>query len=387
MVNPKGFSYAGIKKGKIGVGIIKSNSPCPAAGVFTKNRVKSIPVLLSKKNINNKIGAIVANSGNANVYTGKNGIEAGKKMIRVTSDLLGLREEEILLASTGIIGREFPIKEVEELIRNVCELLPKKDIWSFARSIMTTDTFPKVKSSYGKINDKTFTVTGISKGAGMIGPNMGTMLSFILTDIRATSKQLGNALRKGVSKSFNMVVVDGDQSPSDCVFILASGESKCKFDERIFQRVLDEVLIDLARQIAKDGEGSSKFIEVRVSGARSSKDAEMAAKCIARSSLVKTAIYGSDPNWGRVAIAAGYSGAYFSPENLSIRFKSKNKEVLLLERGEPIIDEKILEEARNILLEKEIVIEVDLGEKDKTAIAWGCDLTEEYVKINSEYTT
>ncbi len=221
----------------------------------------------------------------------------------------------------------------------------------------------------------------------MISPSMGTMLSFIMTDIEAPPKQLSNALKKGVSKSFNMIVVDGDQSPSDCVFILANGESKCKFDKNTFQRVLDYVLIDLARQIAKDGEGASKFIEVRVKGASSSKEAEIAAKSILRSPLVKTAIYGSDPNWGRIAVAVGYSGVYFDPENLSIGFKSKDRGVLLLDKGGPILEEKILEEAKVILSEKEIIIEVDLGEKDKTAIAWGCDLTEDYIKINSEYTT
>jgi glutamate N-acetyltransferase/amino-acid N-acetyltransferase len=386
----EGVLASGSRNGKYGVTVIFSKEST-ASAVFTSNRVVAAPVILTKEAVKDgRISAIVANSGNANCFTGREGLEDGKLMAKKVATKLNIKLEDVAVASTGIIGRKMPMDIIEPLIDESIETLENSHEASFksAEAIMTTDTYPKEISVQTTLTDgKLVKIGGIIKGSGMIAPNMGTMLCFITTDVNASGEDLNKALKRAVSKSFNMVVVDGDESTNDTVILLSTGKSG-KIDEK-FQDALDFVCIELAKMMARDGEGATKYMEVMVKGATSKEDAKRAAKAVASSSLVKTALFGADPNWGRVAAAAGYSGARIDEKKLDITFESENETVEIVKKGSVMASEKSkeLEIAEKIMKEDEIKIIVNLNLGEYSATAYGCDLSCDYVRINSEYST
>ncbi len=380
----RGVRANGIKEGKNGLAIIVPEAKHLAtAGVFTRNKVIAAPLIVTRDNLkNHHLLGIIANSGCANAFTGEKGLHDARWMAGLLAAKLNCSEEEIGVASTGVIGRNLDTAWIENNIGIVSGGLSTTGEGSrrAARAIMTTDT--TMKEVAVELENGVH-VAGIAKGSGMIEPNMGTMLAFLYTDAYVSKKTLDSCLRKAVDKSFNMVVVDGDTSTNDIAVITATGYNQC--DEETFQTGLDHACISLAKMIARDGEGATKLIDATVRGALSLKDARAAAKAIVRSPLVKTAIFGKDPNWGRVVAAAGYSGAELDQDKISLRFSDNKQNVLLVDSGK-IIEGK-LAALKSIMESAEIFIEVDLGLGDHEATAWGCDLTYDYVKINAMYTT
>lgn len=405
----------GAQKGKYGVGIVL-NKKSNAAAVFTSNKVVAAPVILTKKSIDNgRISAIVANSGNANCFTGEKGLADAKLMAEMVSEYLKIDYNEVAVGSTGVIGREMPMEIIKPLIEDTLKSLESSPEGSLkaAEAIMTTDTFSKEFAVETELKDgNVVKIGGITKGSGMIAPNMGTMLCYITTDVQASPEELQKSLQEAVEQSFNMVVVDGDESTNDMVVIMANGKSG-KIDEN-FQQALNFLCQELAKMMAKDGEGATKFMEVEIKNADSLKDARLAAKSVVKSPLVKTALYGADPNWGRIVAAVGYSGAKMDEKLISVSLKSlpsysssyltdnnsekysaENQEnleeniVKIVDNGVVLAFEntKELSEAESIMKSKNIKIMVDIGLGDSSATAYGCDLSYDYVKINAEYTT
>jgi len=389
---------AGIKRRGLDLMLIHSkDGPASAAGAFTSNLVKGAPVIVTRKNVKKgQIGAIVANSGISNAYTGKRGIRDAERMCELTAELLGLKPHQVAVASTGIIGVYLPMRKIERGIRAAVRELSdsRESALNAAKAIMTTDTFPKEVAVRVELRDGTSaTIAGIAKGAGMIKPELktATMLSFIVTDADISPEALRIALQKGIEQSFNMLNIDNDMSTSDMVIVLANGRAGNRRitpespDEQ-FQAGLNYVMKELAWMIAKDGEGATHLIQVDVKGAKTESDARRAARSIAGSNLVKAAIFGKDPNWGRVLAALGSSGASFDPDRVSLELVSERGRVDLVKRGKPV-GKRALERARDIMRSKEIEIHVDLSCGKQSATAWGCDLTYDYVRINSRYTT
>ena len=389
---------AGIKRRGLDVMVLAcEGGPVPAAGAFTTNLVKGAPIVVTLEHIKKgKLSAVVANSGSANAYTGKRGLRDARRMSRLTARLLKQRPNTVAVASTGLIGSRLPMRRIEAGIKAaVGELSNSREAsLNAAKAIMTTDTVPKEIAVRVDLEDDTpVTIAGIAKGVGMIHPRMktATMLAFIVTDAVATSGALRMALQNSIDKSFNMITVDGDMSTSDTVLVLANGRAKnqpitARRMDKMFQSGLDYVLTELARMIAKDGEGSTHLIEVRVKNARNIEDARQAALAVANSNLVKAAIFGRDPNWGRIITALGYSGASFNPAKVSLEFVSDRGHVDLIERGKSK-PKRAINRARDIMRSREIEIHIDLGAGKASATAWGCDLTYDYVRINSKYTT
>lgn len=380
----RGVKAEGIKQGKNGLAIMVADArELATTGVFTRNKVIAAPLIITREALSKgDLKAIIANSGCANAFTGGKGIEDARWMAGLLSKKLKCSPEEIGVASTGVIGRYLDKTWLAGHLDEVYDQISssKEASSACARAIMTTDTLMK---EVAVELDNGVRIAGIAKGSGMIEPNMGTMLAFLFTDATLSRNALDACLRKAVDKSFNMVVVDGDTSTNDMALLTATGYRDC--DEKTFQDGLDHVCIGLAKMIAKDGEGATRLIEARVSGARTEGDARAAAKAIVRSPLVKTAIYGKDPNWGRVVAAAGYSGAEVDQDRISLKFTGNNKEAVLVDSG--MIVEGKLDELKSIMESKEILIEVNIGLGEKSATAWGCDLTYDYVKINAMYTT
>ncbi|MCL7414577.1 MAG: bifunctional ornithine acetyltransferase/N-acetylglutamate synthase [ANME-2 cluster archaeon] len=378
----KGVTAWGVKEGKYGLALIRAEGS--AAGVFTRNRVIAAPLVLTRQHLEGgKLSAVIVNSGNANAFTGKGGLEDSKAMAALAADRLGIDAGSMGVASTGVIGRRLDMNIIQSQLDPVTEALTHNPEGSThcAKAIMTTDTFSKeaaVELSNG------IRIGAIAKGSGMIEPNMGTMLAFICTDAALDAGTLKQCLLSAVDTSFNMVVVDGDTSTNDMALITATGQSGTPdIDE--FQAGLDRVCTLLARMIARDGEGATRLIEARVTGAASSTDAVLVAKAIVRSPLVKSAVFGRDPNWGRVIAAVGYSGAQVEPEVLSLAFANQNTFAKLVEGGD--ILEVPMELLKEIMGSEEIIIHVDLKVGSGSATAWGCDLSYDYVRINAEYTT
>ena len=376
--NIENLTFNGIKEGKNGLGIVvcKGN----VAGVFTKNKIKAAPVKVTMDVVRNgEIEGLIVNSGNANAFTGDLGLENSKKMALLLAEKLEVDEKKIAVASTGVIGKQLDMSWISNRFEVVFKNLgnDRQKALAFAKSIMTTDKF--VKECAFKVDDAI--VAGIAKGAGMICPNMATMLAFIFTNAHFSSDKLQLMLNKVVERTFNTTVVDGDTSTNDMVLLVSVGNKKV--DSETFEKALNEVCFDLAKKIAKDGEGATKLIQVIVEGAKNDEDAFKAAKSIVSSLLVKTAIFGNDPNWGRIVAALGYSNAEVD-ENLTLAFKNEEK-VVLVERGKVLGNE---EKARK-LLEKsnEVQILIDLHKGNGKGFAIGCDLSYDYVKINAEYTT
>ncbi len=380
----KGVSANGVKQGKNGLAIIAVDaSHLAASGVFTRNKVIAAPLIITRQALEKyELKGIIANSGCANAFTGERGIQDAQWMAGMLAKKLNCKPEEIGVASTGVIGRYLDKKviasQLEEVFKGISST--KEASKACARAIMTTDT--KMKEVAVEL-DNGVHIGGIAKGSGMIEPNMGTMLVFLYTDAALSKKTLDSCLGKAVDRSFNMVVVDGDTSTNDMALVTATGYHEC--GEEAFQEGLDHVCIALAKMIARDGEGATRLIEARVTGAHTQEDARLAAKAIVRSPLVKTAIFGKDPNWGRVVAAAGYSGAEVEQDKISLKFSNNKEEVALVSQGK-IVEGK-LEALKSIMAGEKIVIEVALGLGDHGAVAWGCDLTYDYVKINAMYTT
>ncbi len=380
----EGVRASGVKRGKYGVALIAAGGA--AAGVFTSNKIRAAPLDATAENLNASRGwleGVIANSGCANAYTGPRGIEDARWMAGLFAETLGVGPEKIGIASTGVIGRYLDRDLMAELFSEA-KLRLRSDLEASqeaARAIMTTDT--KVKEI--AVEHAGFRVAGITKGAGMIEPNMATMLSFLYTDAKILPEALRECLLEATDESFNMLIVDGDTSTNDMVLITATGKVECDLQE--FKEALNYVCIELAKMMAKDGEGATKLVEMQVSGARDREDARLAAKTIMRSSLVKTAIFGCDPNWGRIVAAAGRSGADLDPQKitLSISATGRDGEVFLVKDGK-IID-GVLEEAEEVMRAEELLIRLDLGLGDASARAFGCDLSYDYVKINADYTT
>lgn len=393
----KGFqatgAAVGIKPGKMDMAIIFSESPCYAAGVFTKNLVRAAPVLWSQQILNHekKFRAIIANSGNANACTG----ELGKTHVKMEAEKLaaikGINPDGIFVCSTGVIGVPLPIDTVLKGIETTSKLLgsTREHGALAAKGIMTTDTIPKEIAVEFKVSGITARIGAIAKGAGMIHPNMATMLGFIVTDCNISPQLMQKALSEATEKSFNMISVDGDTSTNDQVTMLANGIAgnpmieKENQDYHVFKEALDYVTQYLAKKIAYDGEGASKFLEVHAKGAKDYETARTIVKSVIKSVLVKCAFFGEDANWGRILCAMGYSGAQFNPLGVTIQFVGGNKEITLMEKGMPIKFDEAL--AKEILKNREIRVEITLYEGKAEATAWGCDLTHEYVNINGHY--
>lgn len=399
ITSPKGFSatgyFAGVRKKKDDMALIYSSVPAVAVGVFTKNTVKAAPVVLDQEIVSKggNIQAIVVNSGNANACTGEPGMVDARKMASVTAECLGLKEGEVLVSSTGVIGAPLPIDKIVEGIKNNYKTLDtsKESSDKAAEAIMTTDTFSKKISIELEIDGKVVTIGGIAKGSGMIHPNMGTMLGFITTDVAIERDLLDEILKTSTLDSYNMISVDGDTSTNDTVIVMANGQAEntkiTSKDENYdkFKEALHFVNTNLSKQIIKDGEGAGKFLAVTVEGAATKEDARVLTKSVINSSLVKTAFFGEDANWGRIVCALGYTGIEFDLNKTSINFTSDGKRVDLMENGIPL--EFSEDQAKSVLSAVEIEVNISLGEGSETATAWGCDLSYDYVEINAEYRT
>jgi glutamate N-acetyltransferase / amino-acid N-acetyltransferase len=392
--SPKGFfagaTFAGIKKKSkdvLDLAILYSEVSCTAAAVFTTNKIQAAPVILDRRKIQEtgQARAVVVNSGCANACTGNQGMEDAEATANMVARSLGLTPEEVLVASTGVIGVQLPMDKIESGISQI--VLTKEDGHKFTRAIMTTDTRPKEIALKVKSGKDEFIVGGTAKGAGMIHPNMATMLGFITTDAVIERELLQLSLKRAVDESFNMVTVDGDTSTNDTVLLLANGlagKDMIKPESPLagaFQKALKQVCTCLAKSIARDGEGATRLIEVTVNGAKNLLDARIAARTIASSPLVKAAVHGCDPNWGRIIAAAGRSGASMIQEKADVYIGS----MCLLKAGMPLPFDK--KAAAKIMDCEEVSLSVDFNLGKHNAAAWGCDLSEEYVVINSEYTT
>ena len=388
---------SGAREGKYGVTVIL----CPnstASAVFTSNKVVAAPVKYTKKVVRNgKVSAVFVNSGNANCFTGEQGIKDCETLVELVSRDLKIPKEEIAISSTGVIGREMPIDIISKVAYESLSKLgsePENSL-AAAKAIMTTDTFPKECAVEVTLTTgETVKIAGITKGSGMIAPNMGTMLSFVVTDAAIPADEIKKALKQAADVSFNMIVVDGDESTNDTCLMMANSASgvdvvkEGKMDEN-FQEALNYLCINLAKKMARDGEGATKFIEANVVGAKDDNDARLAAKSIISSNLFKSAVFGGDPNWGRIVSAIGYSGCDLNPDIVTISIADDVDDVDLVRKGEILAfeDTLYLERAEKIMQSKNVTVNIDMFLGDGQATAWGCDLTYDYVKINAEYTT
>lgn len=378
----EGVSTWGIKEGKYGLAIILAEGR--AVAVCTQNKVIAAPLIVTKKHLESQKGhikAVIANSGNANACTGQKGIEDAEEMCKILAQKLNCKKEEILVASTGIIGQLLPVDKIKHQIDKVLPELASGSIASqkAAEAIMTTDTVIK---QFAVETKGSIRVGGIAKGAGMIAPKMATMLAFICTDACLPQSVLQDCLQKSVDKSFNMTIVDGDTSTNDMTILVTTGKKECSATE--FQQALDTTCIKLAMMMAKDGEGATKLIEFTVTGAETPDDAKKITRTILTSPLVKTAIFGEDPNWGRIIAAAGRSGANMNPGKITLEFSDKEGSATIIDRGSIL---KTTSKIKKIMKSDTINIQLNLNIGKATATGWGCDLTYEYVKINAKYRT
>ena len=380
---------AGLKKGgKRDLGIIFSTIPATVAGLFTRNRVKAAPVLLDKERLYlEKCQAIVANSGNANACTGARGRMDAEAMARAVSNALRIEESMVMVASTGVIGKTLDISKIEVAVPKIVQNLTPSGLPDMAEAIMTTDKMPKIVSQKGTIAGRRFTVTAIAKGAGMIRPDMATMLCFICTDVAAPYTILQESLKIAADKSFNAITVDGDTSTNDTVLLLANGLSGITLQRNnrslvTFQTVLDDLLIQLARMIVQDGEGATKLVTILVKSGRTTDEAKKVAATVANSNLVKTALFGEDANWGRIMAAVGRAGVSLDPDAIDIYFDN----ICIVKSGVGRGD--AAEEAVTRLLKTgQFTITIDLNSGQESAKILTCDLSLDYVRINADYRT
>ncbi len=398
--NVKGFYATGIsaglkKSGKKDLALVYSDRKTVASAVFTKNLVKAAPILVSMEQIKNKnTQAVIINSGNANACTGQEGLDNAMKTIEVLSNLLQLDKESILVQSTGVIGVQLNMDTLEKGIHMIVDDIKKNYNETSGKAateaIMTTDTYPKTVSVEVEIDNKQVTISGMSKGSGMIHPNMGTMLSIVATDANIDKEILDKAFKGIVDETYNMVSVDGDTSTNDMAVVMANGAAENEKitttdtkSYKVFKEALEYVNRELAILIAQDGEGATKLLEVTVEGSQSLLDARAVAKAVVKSSLVKTAIFGSDANWGRILCAVGYSNANFDVDKVEIYLKSNEDIIQIVEKGlSTDFDEEF---ATKILSQKKVEIIIKLNDGRCNATAWGCDLGYDYIKINADY--
>ena len=396
ITNVQGFVAAGIsagfkKSGKRDLALIYSKTPAVATAVFTLNLVKAAPLVLDMEHIkNNNTQAIIINSGNANACTGQEGYNNALKTAELVAEKLGLNKSDVLVHSTGVIGVQLNMDVMNNGVESIVKELDDKSGQLAAEAIMTTDTFPKTVCVEIELNGKPVRIAGMSKGSGMIHPNMGTMLGVVVTDANIEKELLDKIFKDIVEDTYNMVSVDGDTSTNDMGVVIANGLANndkliVEDDENTkkFKDALEYVNKELAMLIAKDGEGATKLIEVHVKNARSIIDAKKSAKAVVISSLVKTAIFGSDANWGRILCAVGYSGAELIVDNVEIFLKSGEDIIQVAKNGAGI--EFSEEYATKILKEEKVEIIIDLNDGEHNAIAWGCDLSYDYVRINADY--
>ena len=393
----EGFTAAGVycgirkNKSKPDLAMIYSRVPCSAAAVYTQNLVKGAPILVTRKNIaDGKAQAVICNSGNANTCNA-DGEEKARRMCGIAAKELGIVPEDVVVASTGVIGQVLPIEPIENAVPALVSALSPTGSENAAKAIMTTDTEVKNMAVKLTIGEKTVKIGGIAKGSGMIHPNMATMLCFLTTDAAISVCALNAALREAVQVSFNMVSIDGDTSTNDMTAVLASGLAGNEEitgdseDYRLFTQGLTALCTALARKVAKDGEGATKLLVCRVTGGKSEKDARAVAKSVICSSLFKAAMFGADANWGRVLCAIGYADADVDVNAVDVAFESKAGRIGVCKNGAGIdFDE---DEAKKILTQDEINVDVALNGGSFEAAAFGCDLTYDYVKINGDYRT
>ncbi len=387
VTSPEGFlagaTSAGINKkaeNKPDLAVLFSEAPCVAAGLFTTNRIKAAPVVLSQKRLKEgRAGAVVVNSGCANACIGEQGVRDAAKMAKLTAEGIGVSPEDVLVASTGVIGVPLPMKRIASGIEQV--ILSRDGGHELARAMMTTDTFAKETAVRVRAGSSEFTIGGVAKGSGMIHPDLATLLCFLTTDAAVELDFARAALKKAVDTSFNMISIDGDTSPNDMVLLLANGRAGGSASADAFEQGLEKVCVYLAKCVAADGEGSTKLIEVTVGGARSLAEARLAARTIVGSPLVKAAIHGADPNWGRVMAALGRSGVEVEESKTDLYIG----DIPVVKAGAPLPFDK--RGVIKLLESKEVAISLNLNLGSASATAWGCDLSEEYVTINSRYMT
>lgn len=394
VTTPQGFLAAGVKagikaSGNHDVAVIYSTVPAATGAVFTQNKMCAAPVLVSRKVAAKPYAqAIVVNSGCANACTGEQGLKDAEAMQAQAAELLGVEPEAVYVCSTGVIGHFMPMDKVAQGIADAVDAMDESEGESCAMAIQTTDTFIKHAAYEFEIGGKICKIAGIAKGAGMIHPNMATMLTFLTTDAAVAPDVLKRAVKAAADKSFNMIVVDGDTSTNDSMIVLANGLAENEIilseehpDYPAFFEALLACAQDLAKMIARDGEGATKFLEVNVCGAATWDEAKTAAMAIAKSPLVKTAFFGKDPNWGRIVCAAGYSGAAMQPDKVNLEIGG----VRLVEHG--MNCNVPLESLKDIMEQHDISMKIDLGAGCEEATVWTCDFSYEYVKINGEYHT
>ena len=376
--------------GSLDLGLVWCETPCSAAGVFTTNRVQAAPVHVCRETLASaaaRVRGVLYNSGCANAVTGERGLADARRMRELGARAVGAAENELLVLSTGVIGR---FLEMDKLATGVATLRSPAALHTpadAARAIMTTDTRAKFATAELTLAGRAVRVAGFAKGAGMIHPNMATMLAVVTTDARLEPARLDRCLRAAVARSFNRISVDGDMSTNDTVLVLASGAAGADVDdagEPGFTAALTDVCTSLARQIARDGEGATRLVELRITGGASERQAHRVGDAIACSPLVKTAIHGNDPNWGRILAAAGYSGEAIEPERVRLWFGERDA-VQLLDRGLPVAFDAA--RASSLLRQDPAIVHLDLGLGEETAVVWTCDLSAEYVRVNADYTT
>ena len=393
----KGFTASGIHCGirksrtKRDLALIFSEKPASCAAVYTTNLVKGAPLDVTKNHISDGIAqAVICNSGNANTCNA-DGIEIAEKMCDLLSKELKIKASDVVVASTGVIGQKLDITPIKNGIPQLVSELSQYGNGNAAEGIMTTDTVKKELAVTFQVGDKTCTIGGMAKGSGMIHPNMATMLVFITTDAAISPKMLKKALSTDIANTFNMVSIDGDTSTNDMVTVLANGLAGNKLidsdgpDFEAFMQALNTITVSLCRMIAGDGEGATKLLECKVTGAADKQTAKTVAKSVICSSLLKAAMFGADANWGRVLCAIGYSGAAVDVNKIDVAFKSSQGTIEVCKNGAGVDFSE--EKAKDILLQKEIDILVELNSGKEEATAWGCDLTYDYVKINGDYRT
>jgi glutamate N-acetyltransferase/amino-acid N-acetyltransferase len=390
---PKGFLangiYCGVKKKRKDLSLICSEKLCKVAAVFTSNVVKAAPVIMAQRQLkkNGLVKAIVINSGNANCMTGRQGLKDAREIASRMAKLIKAKADQVLTSSTGIIGELMPMKPMIKGMPKLVNGLSKNGLLEAAEGIMTTDSFSKISSRTFTLGGKKIRITGIAKGAGMIDPSMATMLCYIMTDVNISKKFLQEALSASNEISFNAITVDGDMSTNDTVMLLANGEAGNKLIDgnssefKVFQDNLNGVCSALAKMVVRDGEGASKFIEVNVKGAKNDKDAKQMADAIAGSLLVKCAVLGGDPNWGRIASSAGSSGVKFNPEKIEIALDG----VTFFKNGKA--QAHVNRKSSSVFKKKDVKIEVNVHSGKGKAIAYSCDISKKYITLNSYYTT
>ncbi len=385
-----GYKWAGVASGlkknmDKDLGLIYSEVPAAAAAVFTRNQIKAAPVKLDKMRIKSGVcQAIIVNSGNANCCTGEKGMQDAMRMSQLAASGLGISEDLVLVASTGVIGQTLAMDKLERAVPPLVKSLHGNGIADFAEAIMTTDTVPKVVTRQAELNGKSFTVTGTAKGSGMIRPDMATMLCFVMTDAQASAEQLSEMLTAATHKSLNRITIDGDTSTNDTAILMANGLSAATISNadhvKIFQSVLDDILLTLSRQLVEDGEGVTKVVQIAVKGASCDDDADQIVDTLAHSNLLKTAFFGEDANWGRIFAAVGRSGVKINPDTIDVYFDD-----VMMVKDSFGCGQNAEKKATEVLKKSEFEVTVDLKMGTGHASMLTCDFSIDYVKINADY--